>query len=55
MIFKKAETQSERVRLKTISKEDFESIGYKFDDYELDHDSFKQHEKEVKEYLGANK
>ena len=55
MKFKKAETEAEKEKLKEIPKEDFEKIGHEFDDYELDYDSFKQHEKEVKEYLEANK
>ena len=46
--------QEEKEKLKKIPKEDFEAIGHKEDDYELTFKEFKQHEKEVKEYLKAN-
>ena len=55
MEFRKAETESEIEKLKEITKKNFDAIGHKFDDYELNYDSFKKHEKEVKEYLEANK
>jgi len=55
MEFKEAKTEEEKEKLKEIPKEDFEAIGHKFDDYELDYPSFKQHEREIKEYIKANK
>ena len=54
MHFKRAETEAEKDKLKDISNEDFWTIGHEPDDYEMDYDSFKQHEIEVKEYLMAN-
>ncbi len=54
MHFKRAETEAEKEKLKEIPDEDFWFIGHEPDDYELDYDSFKQHEIEVKEYLIAN-
>ena len=54
MPFKRAETEEEKEKLKEISNEDFWTIGHEPDDYEMDYDSFKQHEIEVKEYLIAN-
>ena len=55
MIFKPAMTEVKKEELLLIPKEDFEKMEHKFDDYELDYDSFKQREKEVKEYLEVNK
>jgi len=54
MIFKKAETQAEKDKLKEIPDADFIAIGHDPLDYELDFDSFRQHEQEVKLYLEAN-
>ena len=54
MKFKRAETQEEKDKLKEIPDEDFRFIGHEPDDYEMDYDSFKQHEKEIKEYFRNN-
>ena len=50
MRFKEAKTKAQKLKLKQISKERFEEIGHKEDDYELDYDSFVQHEKDIKKY-----
>lgn len=54
MTFKKAETEIEKEKLKEIPDTDFLAIGHDPRDYELDYDSFKEHERLVKEYLRAN-
>ena len=48
-------TQIEKTKVLTIPKADFEAIGHKQDDFEMNYEEFKAHEIEINKYLEANK